>query len=114
MDDAASAHPFAFDWGIHRPDGWRTFLLIALAYAACVGVSLLPLRYVCRRRRMLVSVSGVMSLIPMSGLAVQSVVVQLMAGDYRETHALAVAVVGAALLGVVCVGAFAASVRPRV
>jgi hypothetical protein len=105
---ARFAYPLFFDWGTHQPDGWRTILLTALAYAACVGVSLLLLRYVRRRGRpMLASVSAVVSLIPMGGLGTQSVLLQLTAASHQaEMHVTAVAVTGAAFLGVIGVWVF--------
>jgi hypothetical protein len=110
-----SVFPHPFDWGISRPGGWRTLFLTALAYGACVGVSLSLLRHVRRRGRpMLASVVGVLSLIPMIGLAGQSVLIQLVESRSRgTTHETAVAVIGMAFLVVIGVWLFTEVVTPR-
>jgi hypothetical protein len=110
MDDAFRfGYPRSFEWGTYQPGGWRTFLLTALAYAVCVGVSVLLVRYVHKRGRpVLASVAGVVSLIPMSALAAQSVLVQLTAAAHQGViHATAATVIGAALVTVVGTGVFA-------
>jgi hypothetical protein len=109
MDAGGFPHADLFDWGTYQPHGWRTFALTALAFACCVGVSLLLLRYIRRSGRpMLAAVVGAASLIPMAGLAAQSSLTQLTATSPGvELHATAVAVVGVAFLVVIGVSVFA-------